>query len=505
MGLKNERTTKTDGSRTSPQRHRPQTLRAASAALAGLSAVFLFEMLDSSILNVALLTIGRELDASATALQWVTGAYAVVFGGLMLLFSAIADRFGRRRMMLIGLVLLAAASAATALVTTPEQLIAVRAAMGIAAAMTTPGSMALAFRLFDQESLRVRALTLISTVGLVGLTVGPTVGGLILAVAPWQSLLLSNAPVAILAFIGIRLGVAKDLPGELHRDPLDISGALLGTATIVLALVTPTLFVDEGGGSWMPWAATAGAVTAAVLFVVRERTARYPLLNLKLVALPLVSSGLAYKAASGLAVAGLGYMVTLQLQFAWGWSPVLASIGMLPQVIVLLLSGRLVGPVLRKLGMNRAAWMSAAAVVLGLVVFAAGSRFGYFWIALALVFVAAGMRIVGVVAGTNVMTGLPQNRTTIGAAMADTSSQVATGIGIAVTGTILAALFSGDISSTTTWSTVQAATFQTGVTVAGIAIAAAAALLVVFGMIRARSGRRALTVRPPDPGSGDGR
>ncbi|MGV8880681.1 MAG: MFS transporter [Rhodoglobus sp.] len=489
--MQNESSSKIEGSPTSLGAGRPQSLKAAAVALSGLSAVFLFEMLDNSILNVALPTIGRELEASTTALQWVTGAYAVVFGGLMLLFSAIADRFGRRRVMLVGLTLLALASAATAFVTTPEQLIAVRAAMGVAAAMTTPGSMALAFRLFDKESLRVKALTLISTVGLVGLAVGPTVGGFVLAFAPWQVLLLVNVPIAILAFIGIRIGVARDLPEELHRDPLDIPGALLGTATIVLALVAPTLFVDEGTGSWMPWAAAGGAVAAAVLFVVRERTARFPLLDLKLVALPLVSSGLAYKAASGLAIAGLGYMVTLQLQFAWGWSPALASIGMLPQVAVLLFGGRLVGPFLRKVGMNRAAWMSASAVVLGLAVFAAGSRFGYIWIALALVLVAAGMRIVGVVAGTNVMTGLPENRTTIGAAMVDTSSQVATGIGIAVTGTILAALFTGDISSTN-WTANQAATFQTGVTVAGFAVTALAAVLVLVGMARSRQSHDAL-------------
>ncbi|MFC4224338.1 MFS transporter [Lysinibacter cavernae] len=467
---------------------RPQTLRAAAVALAGLSAVFLFEMLDNSILNVALPTIGRELNASTTALQWVTGAYAVVFGGLMLLFSAIADRFGRRRVMLLGLALLALSSLATAFVTTPEQVIAVRAAMGIAAAMTTPGSMALAFRLFDEEGLRVRALTLISTVGLVGLAIGPTAGGLVLLVAPWQVLLLVNVPIAILAFIGIRLGVANDLPVELHRDPLDIAGAFLGTATIVLALIAPTLFVDEGAGSWMPWAATAGAVAAGILFVVRERTARYPLIDLKLVALPLVSSGLAYKAASGLAIAGLGYMATLQLQFAWGWSPAQAAIGLLPQVIVLLLGGRLVGPLLRTVGMSRAAWMSAAAVVFGLAVFAVGGRFGYVWIAVSLVLVAAGMRVVGVVAGTNVMTGLPENRTTIGAALADTSSQVATGIGIAVTGTILAAFFAGDISSPA-WSAQEAASFQDGVTVAGLTLTLAAAVLVLVGMARGANSR----------------
>src|SRR3954449_3222066 len=250
-----------------PGTRSPRSLREAWVALTGLSAVFLFEMLDNSILNVALPTIGRELHASTTALQWVTGAYAVVFGGLMLAFGAVADRFGRRRIMLIGLALLGVASLATAVVSTAEQLIAVRVAMGVAAAMTTPGSMALAFRLFTEDGLRVRAITIISTVGLVGLAIGPTVGGFVLAVAPWQVLLLVNVPIAVMAMVGVRVGIAADDRADLHRDPVDVLGAVLGTATIVLALVAPTLFVNEGTGSWAPWTATAAAAAAAILFV----------------------------------------------------------------------------------------------------------------------------------------------------------------------------------------------------------------------------------------------
>ena len=465
----------------------PRSLGEAWIALAGLSAVFLFEMLDNSILNVALPTIGRELQASTPELQWVTGSYSVVFGGLMLLFGAVADRFGRRRIMLIGLVLLAAASLSTALVTTPEQLIAVRSVMGIAAAMTTPGSMALAFRLFDDDNLRVRALTVISTAGLVGLAIGPTVGGFVLAIAPWQVLLLVNVPIAALAIIGIGRGIAPDVASELHRDPIDIAGAALGTATVVLTLVAPTLFVEDGSGSWAPWAATAGAIGGAVLFILRERSARFPLLDLKLIALPLVSSGLAYKAASGLATAGLSYLVTLELQFAWGWPPALAAIGMLPQVVVLLASGRLVGPFVQRVGMDAAAWLSAAAVVVGLAIFAALGSFGYGWILVALVLVAAGMRVVGVVAGTNVLRGLPRERTTIGAALVDTSSEVATAIGIAATGTILAALFTGNISATN-WSSAQVSEFQEAVTIAGFTLTGIAAALVAFGIARARTG-----------------
>ncbi|WP_433306810.1 MFS transporter [Actinoplanes sp. CA-030573] len=461
------------------------SLRAAWMALTGLSAVFLFEMLDNSILNVALPTIGRDLHASTTALQWVTGAYAVVFGGLMLAFGAVADRFGRRRIMLLGLVLLGAAGLATAFVTTAGELIAVRAAMGVAAAMTTPGSMALAFRLFDDDKLRVRAINVISTVGLAGLAIGPAAGGFVLAVAPWPVLLLANVPIAALAFAGIRLGVAADDPAGLHRDPVDVPGAVLGTAAIVLALVAPTLFVDEGAGSWAPWAVTAGSGVAAALFARRERSARHPLLDLKLVAHPLVSSGLAFKAAAGLAVAGLGYMVTLQLQLDWGWSAGLAAIGLLPQVIVLIAGGALLTPFVERAGLERAARLSAATVVAGLAVYGLLGNLGYAFVALALALVAAGIRVVGVVAGTNVLRGLPADRTTIGAALTDTATEVTSGAGIAMTGTILAAMFTGSIA-TPHWSAQQTGEFRSAITIASLTLTVVAAALVAFGFARTR-------------------
>ncbi|MET3451200.1 MFS transporter [Curtobacterium sp. 1544] len=465
--------------------HSPRSLRGSRVALAGLAAVFLFEMLDNSVLNVALPTIGRELHVGASGLQWVTGAYSVVFGGLMLAAGAVADRYGRRRVMLVGLVLLGLASLATAFVTTADQLVAVRVVTGIAAAMTTPGSMALAFRLFDDDDQRVRAINLISTVGLIGLAVGPTLGGLVLAVAPWQVLLLVNVPIAALAFVGIRSGVARDEPAGLHRAPIDWAGAVLGTATVVLALVAPTRFAEGGIGDWTAWAATAAAITAGTGFVVRERTAEHPLLDLALLARPLVSSGLAYKAATGLAVAGLGYLVTLQLQLAWGWPPALAAVGMLPQVVVLVAGSAFVGPFVRRVGLEHAAWSSAAAVVVGLGVYTVLGTRGYGWVALALVLVAAGLRVVGVVAGTNVLRGLPEDRSTIGAALVDTSSEVTSAIGIAVAGTVLATVFSGRLTATP-WTQAQGLQFDSAVVIAGTVLTVLAGALVTWAVLRAR-------------------
>ncbi|WP_277927279.1 MFS transporter [Curtobacterium sp. DN_7.5] len=469
-----------------PDRAAPARLRDAWPALAGLSAVFLFEMLDNAVLTVALPTIGRELHTSTVGLQWVTGAYSVVFGATMLLFGAVADRFGRRRVMLAGLTLLAAASLATAAVQSPAELIAVRAATGLAAAMTTPGSMALAFRLFAREDLRIRALTVISTAGLVGFAVGPTAGGFALAVVPWQALLLVNVPVALLALVGVRVGIAADRPDDLLPHPIDVAGAVLGTATLVGALLTPTAFVD--GGTTPGLVALAGTALAVAAFVRRERTTARPLLDLALLTRPLVASGLAYKAAAGLAVSGLLYLTTLQLQSARGWTPAAAAIGMLPMVAVLLVGGRFVGPFVQRVGTGTAAWTSAVAVVLGLAVGALGGRAGYGWTVAALVLVGAGMRVVGAVAGTEVLQGLPSDRTSVGAALVDTASEVATGVGTAVVGTVLAAVVPGSIVPGT-WTPRRLAALQDGLTLAGLLLTAVAAVLVGCGLARAHRGR----------------
>jgi MFS family permease len=183
----------------------------------------------------------------------------------------------------------------------------------------------------------------------------------------------------------------------------------------------------------------------------------------------------------------MGYMVTLQLQLNWGWPPYLASIGMLPQVIVLIFGGPLANRFIERLGLDRAAWLSAASVVAGLAVFGALSSVSYVWIAVALILVAAGIRVNGVVAGTNVLKGLPANRTSIGAALVDTASEVATAVGIAVSGTILAALFTGSIASPH-WTDAQTAQFQSGTMVAGLTLTAVAAALVGYGFIRSRGG-----------------
>ena len=463
----------------------PQTLRAVWPAMVGLSAVFLIDMLDNSMLNVALPTIGRDLDASTTSLQWMTGGYAVVFGALMLFFGGLADRYGRRRLLLIGLALLTVASFTTLFVETSEQLIALRIVMGIAAAMTAPGTMALAFRLFDTEKLLLRATTVISTVGLIGLAVGPTVGGLLLAVVPWQFLLVVNVPIAILSAVAIRAGIPSDSPEDLHKSPLDVLGAVLGTSAIALTILSPTLFVEFGSHAVLPWITVVGAAVTAIWFWRHEHSTEHPLVDFELMKRPLVSSGLAYEAALGLAMAGLGYTVTLQLQLAWGWSPAKAAIGMFPMVITMIAIGPFVEHIVGWLGNQRAAIIGALTALSGIWIYGAVGRFDYIWVAIALVMLSAGGRVVMTVSALNVMGGLPDEQTSMGAALSDTFSEVSSAIGIAVVGTIIAAVFAGSVADPS-WSTGQVGEFESATSIAVLGLALVSTVLAGLAFTRGR-------------------
>ena len=156
--------------------------------------------------------------AAPTALQWVTGAYSLTFGGLLLTAGSVADRLGRRRVLLVGLAVFGLLSLCVVFVTTTGELIALRAALGIAAAAMAPITNSLVFRLFDDKALRMRAITVMIVVGMSGFILGPLLGGTALAHVRWEWLLLVNAPIALIACIGVRLGVAADRPEDLTDD-----------------------------------------------------------------------------------------------------------------------------------------------------------------------------------------------------------------------------------------------------------------------------------------------
>jgi MFS family permease len=172
------------------------SLRAAWIPLFALCLAFFVEMVDNTLLTIALPTIGRDLGSGTTGLQWVTGAYSLTFGGLLLTAGSVADRLGRRRVLLVGLAAFGIISLGVLAVSSGGQLIALRAVLGIAAAMMAPVTNSLVFRLFDDVALRMRAMTVMIVVGMSGFVLGPLLGGTALAHVGWEWLLVVNAPVS---------------------------------------------------------------------------------------------------------------------------------------------------------------------------------------------------------------------------------------------------------------------------------------------------------------------
>ena len=257
------------------------SLRAAWIPLAALCLAFFVEMVDNTLLSIALPTIGRDLGSGTTALQWVTGAYSLTFGGLLLTAGSMADRLGRRRVLLVGLAVFGLLSLCVVAVTTAGELIALRAALGIAAAAMAPITNSLVFRLFDDKALRMRAMTVMIVVGMSGFVLGPLLGGTALAHVRWEWLLVVNAPIALIACIGVRLGVPADRPEDLTDDALDLPGAVLSITTIGLACYSLTSGVEHGWLSAITLASIVGAVAAGAAFVRHERRSAAPMLDLE--------------------------------------------------------------------------------------------------------------------------------------------------------------------------------------------------------------------------------
>ncbi|HEY6889511.1 MAG TPA: MFS transporter [Solirubrobacter sp.] len=447
---------------TMPASSRTYTsLRAAWIPLAALCLAFFVEMVDNTLLSIALPTIGRDLGGGTTALQWVTGAYALTFGGLLLTAGSIADRWGRRRVLLVGLGVFGVLSLSVIFVSTTGELIALRAALGIAAAAMAPITNSLVFRLFDDKALRMRAITVMIVVGMSGFILGPLLGGTALAHVRWEWLLLVNAPIALIACIGVRLGVAADRPEDLTDDRLDLPGAVLSVATIGLACFSLTSGVEHGWLSAATLASIFGAIAAAVAFVRHERSTASPMLDLKLFSNGTVRGAAIAQAGTSIAMASVMFGLILHFQYAYGWSPVKAGLANLPIIVTMIVATPLSEGLAKRYGHRIACLVGAALLAGALAGLSWGVEHGYFAIAVSMVFMTIGLRTVMTICAVALVDAMPSNRTSIGAALNDTAQEVGTSIGTAVVGTMIAALVTTQLPAGT-WSGDLVASFFHG-------------------------------------------
>lgn len=451
----NTTTTATTTSRTYP------SLRAAWIPMTALCLAFFVEMVDNTLLTIALPTIGRDLGSGTTALQWVTGAYSLTFGGLLLTAGSMADRLGRRRVLLVGLAVFGTLSLAVIAVSTAGELIALRAALGLAAAAMAPITNSLVFRLFDDKALRMRAMTVMIVVGMSGFILGPLLGGTVLTHVRWEWLLVVNAPIALIAYVGVRLGVPADRPEDLTKDALDLPGAILSIATIGLACYSLTSGVEHGWLGAVTLASMAGAVGAAILFVWHERRTPEPMLDLGLFSNGTVRGATIAQVGTSIAMASVMFGLILHFQYAYGWSPMRAGLANLPLIVTMILATPVSEWLAKTFGHRIACLVGAALMAGSLAGLSWGVEHGYVAIAISMVVMTVGLRTVMTICAVALIDAMPSNRTSIGAALNDTAQEVGTSLGTAVVGTLIAALVTTQLPAGT-WSADLVASFFHG-------------------------------------------
>ena len=458
------------------------SLRAAWIPLTALCLAFFVEMVDNTLLTIALPTIGRDLGGGTTALQWVTGAYSLTFGGLLLTAGATADRLGRRRVLLVGLAAFGLISLAVVAVDSAGSLIALRAALGVTAAAMAPITNSLVFRLFEGQEMRMRAMTLMIVVGMSGFVLGPLLGGTALLHLRWEWLLVVNAPIALVAWVGVRLGVPADRPEDLTSDRLDLPGAVLSIAAIGLACFTLTSGVEHGWASVATLGSALSAALALTAFVRHERRTPSPMLDLGLFRSDTVRGAALAQVGTSIAMAGVMFSLILHFQYAYGWSPVRAGLANLPLIVTMVLATPVSESLARRLGHRGACLVGAALLAGSLLGLAWGVDHGYLAIAAFMVVLTVGLRTVMTICAVALVEAMPADRTSIGTALNDTAQEVGTSVGTAVVGTLVAALVTVTLPAGV-WSSELVASFFHGERITFAALAVVVGVVAGWGAL----------------------
>jgi EmrB/QacA subfamily drug resistance transporter len=304
--------------------------------------------IDATVVNVALPAIGADLAADFSALQWTITAYTLTLAALILLGGALGDRYGRRRVFLVGVVWFAIASLLCGLAPTAPLLIAARALQGIGGALLTPGSLAMIQASFAPQD-RARAIGAWSGLGGVATAIGPFLGGWLVQVASWRWVFLINVPLAVVVVVVAQRHVPET------RDPsvtgrIDALGAVLGA--VGLAGVTYALIEAPTRGTTAAVVVLAGVLGVAALggFILAESRLRHPMLPLGIFRSAQFSAANAVTFAVYGAFGGVFFLLAVHLQVVAGFSPLAAGTAMLPITVIMLLLSARAGALAQRIG-----------------------------------------------------------------------------------------------------------------------------------------------------------
>ncbi len=401
--------------------------------------------MDNFILNVALPTLVRSLDASETQLQWMVDSYILLFAALLLTMGSLGDRFGRRSVLQIGLVIFGVGSCFSAFSQSSNMLIMSRAFMGIGAAAIMPSTLSILTNVFPQEE-RVRAIGIWAGASAMGLAFGPILGGWLLENFFWGSVFLINVPIAVFALVAgqIILPNGRD-PAAPRLDPLGAALSVVGLISLVYGIIeVPT----KGWTSGEIIAAFALAAVVLTLFAAWEIRIDHPMLNLRFFRNRSFTAANATTTLTFFALSSALFFVTQYFQFVLGYSPLQTGIRLLPMVVTMLIMSPISPRIAERFGNKPSVAGGMAITAVTMFYFSKTTAdSGYSTILISLVFMAVGMFLAMVPATNSIMSSLPPGKAGVGSAMNDTTRQVGGALGVAVLGSILTSSYRSTIAS----------------------------------------------------------
>ncbi|MGW0038732.1 DHA2 family efflux MFS transporter permease subunit [Gordonia sp. NPDC003376] len=414
-------------------------------ALGALCFAELLVMIDNTIVNVALPTMARDLDAGVSGLQWIVDAYTLVFAGLLLTGGYLGDRFGHRRMLLTGIVGFAAVSALAAGSQTLGQLIAARGGLGLFAALVFPATLAIITTIFTEPRQRAAAVGIWAATSGVAVAIGPVLGGWLLEHFSWSSVFWVNIPLAAVAVIAVVAVIPGARPAAVSR--FDVIGLVLSIAGLGLLVYS----VIEGPHvGWLSVRTVLGLVGALVIlavFVRRQLVIAHPILDVRLFANRHFATAATMISVAFFALFGFIFLITQYFQAVKGYGPLDAGIRTLPFAVVM----AVFSPVAMALSHR---FSARPVVVAGALLMSSGfglvefsTRTSGYWelIVWSMSLMAIGLAFVSGPATQLIMDALRPEQAGAGSAVNDTTREIGGTLGVAVLGSVLTSIYTSGV------------------------------------------------------------
>ncbi len=413
--------------------------------LAVLCLSLMIVIIGNTALNVALPTLARELDASASNLAWMVDAYALVFAGLLFTAGTLGDRYGRKGALQAGLGIFLIGAAAASVADSAAQVIGARAIMGVAAAFVMPSTLSILTNVFPAHE-RPKAIAIWAGISGGGAAIGPIGSGFLLEHFWWGSVFLVNVPLILGSLIlGRTLVPTSKDPDE---QPLDILGAglsIVGLGALVYAIIEGP---HHGWFSGRTVLTFLVAVVALVLFGLRELTARHPMLDLRLFRDRRFSVASAGMTLTFFAMFGTFFLVAQYFQLVLEYSPLESGLLQLPMAIVMMSIAPNVPKFVARYGAARVVPVGLTFTAVGLAIFSQVQTDSSIWMVyLSILPLAAGMATTMTPLTTLIMSAVPLGKAGVGSAMNDTTRELGGALGVAVLGSLVASQFSSSIGS----------------------------------------------------------